>query len=548
MYTKPSTNRPLLRKDTELISPNLESSSKVDTEDKKNEGRQLFEEEHKENPKKKWSFFHRKAKGPRDIMLDGTVNPPNKVKNVIKNQKYNIITFVPIVLFNQFKFFFNLFFLLNALSQFVHALQTGYLITYVGPLALVLLLTMAKEAYDDYERYRRDKQANSAQYKRILRDGQEEMVPSSKLRVGDIIEVKASQRIPADLIILYTTEPTGSVFIKTDQLDGETDWKLRKPITFLQKQKVEIEEEYSYQDSEGCKITVNPPTEEIYKFEGVFTCGDYREALSLENTIWGSTVLATGKIQALVTYTGKEMRVVMNSRDPRSKVGRLDMEINRLSKLLFGVLAALSLGLVALAGFEGEWYVHFFRFIILLSYIIPISLRVNLDFAKLFYSYQINHDKDIEGCIARNRDIPEELGRIQFLLSDKTGTLTQNEMVFKKISLENGTVFTPEKKHEIVKYLKKNCEKYNGPLGDIEEKVKGLADQADKKKKRLFRREKDCLVRDLISALVLCHNVTPVDDNGSRVLQASSPDEIALVEMTRSSYEVERSRSKQNYY
>jgi len=117
MYTKPSTNRPLLRKDTELISPNLESSSKVDTEDKKNEGRQLFEEEHKEKPKKKWSFFRPKAKGPRDIMLDGTVNPPNKVKNVIKNQKYNIITFVPIVLFNQFKFFFNLFFLLNALSQ-----------------------------------------------------------------------------------------------------------------------------------------------------------------------------------------------------------------------------------------------------------------------------------------------------------------------------------------------------------------------------------------------------------------------------------------------
>ena len=276
---------------------------------------------------------------------------------------------------------------------------------------------------------------------------------------------------------------------------------------------------------------MNPPTEEIYQFEGVFSVPDenYKEALNLENTIWGSTVLATGKIQALVTYTGKEMRVVMNSREPRSKVGRLDMEINRLSKLLFVVLAALSLGLVALAGFEGAWYVHFFRFIILLSYIIPVSLRVNLDFAKLFYSYQINHDNDIEGCIARNRDIPEELGRIQFLLSDKTGTLTQNEMVFKKISLENGTVFTPEKKHEMMKYLKRNCEKFKGPLGDIEEKIK--AQDPSQKKKRIFRRDKESLVRDLVSALVLCHNVTPVDDNGSRVLQASSPDEIALVQM-----------------
>ena len=68
---------------------------------------------------------------------------------------------------------------------------------------------------------------------------------------------------------------------------------------------------------------------------------------------------------------------------------------------------------------------------------IPISLRVNLDFAKAIFSYRINHDKDIAGTIARNSSIPEELGRIDYLLSDKTGTLTKNEMIFKKLSLEN---------------------------------------------------------------------------------------------------------------
>ena len=68
-------------------------------------------------------------------------------------------------------------------------------------------------------------------------------------------------------------------------------------------------------------------------------------------------------------------------------------------------------------------------------------MRVNLEFAKLVYCVFINKDKDIEGTIARNSQIPEELGRIQFLLSDKTGTLTQNDMIFKKLSLENTVKF-----------------------------------------------------------------------------------------------------------
>lgn len=82
------------------------------------------------------------------------------------------------------------------------------------------------------------------------------------------------------------------------------------------------------------------------------------------------------------------------------------------------------------------------RILILLSSIIPISMRVNLDFAKLVYSAKINKDRDIEGTIARNSNIPEELGRVKYLLSDKTGTLTQNEMVFKRLSLEDEFKFT----------------------------------------------------------------------------------------------------------
>lgn len=89
-------------------------------------------------------------------------------------------------------------------------------------------------------------------------------------------------------------------------------------------------------------------------------------------------------------------------------------------------------------GLDSLWYRYLMRFVLLFSYIIPISLRVNLELAKLFYCWQIGRDSHIPGTVIRSSTIPEELGRISFLLSDKTGTLTKNEMHFKKIHL--GTV------------------------------------------------------------------------------------------------------------
>jgi phospholipid-translocating ATPase len=95
-------------------------------------------------------------------------------------------------------------------------------------------------------------------------------------------------------------------------------------------------------------------------------------------------------------------------------------------------------------GTPGESIVLTFKYLLLLSSIIPISMRVNLDFARLLYKFHIDHDSLMPGCLCRNSNIPEELGRISYVLSDKTGTLTQNEMIFRKLMLSADLNFESE--------------------------------------------------------------------------------------------------------
>jgi phospholipid-translocating ATPase len=102
----------------------------------------------------------------------------------------------------------------------------------------------------------------------------------------------------------------------------------------------------------------------------------------------------------------------------------LDNEVNRLSKLLFFLMIILAATIAILNGSRNDHGMFFMRCVLLLSSIIPISLRVNLDLSKLYYSYCINTDEEIAGTIARNSNIPEDLGRLSYLITDKTGTLT----------------------------------------------------------------------------------------------------------------------------
>ena len=239
---------------------------------------------------------------------------------------------------------------------------------------------MGKEAYDDYKRNLRDREANSQKYlilvppsphKRThfrssesttlfdvsdpeLQDSSHSQpdpgphtrsIPSSSLKVGDLVLLEKNDRVPADMVLLRTSDPSGTCFIRTDQLDGETDWKARVAVSVSQGLKGG-EREVMMLEGE---VYADAPIKDIHNFVGTVTThastsdseqgqGNFApnvEPLSAENMLWANTVLAAGSAVGFVVYTGSETRAVMNTSHPETKTGLLDLEINRLAKVRF---------------------------------------------------------------------------------------------------------------------------------------------------------------------------------------------------------------------
>lgn len=559
-------------------------------------------------------------------VLVGQRQPARFPPNVVSNAKYTPWSFLPRTLYNEFKFFLNMYFLLVALSQIIPPLRIGYLSTYILPLAFVLSISLGKEAWDDISRRRRDAEANSEPYtvvrfedvifdanglsrsgkKRKKQNGalnsipegeepngtvnqptitvEEISKPSRDLKVGDVLKLNKNQRVPADLVILRSvvsdhvvanpeddtpqppdpdstlietegesagastsnaksdSELTGEAFIRTDQLDGETDWKLRlaSPLT----------QTLTLHDFTRLRVTAGKPDKRVNDFVGnVELVSEDRGAaessdaatlsgpLSIDHTAWTNTILASSStVYGVVIYTGSQTRQALSTSPSRSKVGLLELEINSLTKILCIVTLLLSLILVLIGGLEKEnkkWYISVMRYLILFSTVVPISLRVNLDLAKTVYAWFIEHDKGIPETVVRTSTIPEDLGRIEYLLSDKTGTLTQNDMELKKVHV--GTVsYANEAMDEVSAYINHALTQED----DTKLVTPATPYVVPATSTTRTRREIGSRVRDLVFALALCHNVTPTveDIDGQPVAsyQASSPDEIAIVRWTES--------------
>ena len=608
-------------------------------------------------------LFHRgpsRSEDARSIVI-GQHPAPRFPPNAVSNAKYTAWSFLPRSLYNEFSFFFNMYFLLVALSQIMPSLRIGYLSTYIAPLAFVLAITLGKEALDDIARRRRDAEANKEQYTVLHLSDQEPTqreksrtkkghshsgnstsrkgvkysrldaikeeeetlsndhdgigkssiivtevnVRSRDLKVGDVVKLGKNQRVPADLVILksYSADtsatappaaatpirdsevsaPTnnapgiqgnpsqelqdppcssdtadsglspessesGEAFIRTDQLDGETDWKLRlaSPLTQL----------LDPREFTRLRIVAGKPDRRVNEFVGtleyfpaavhegsVSAVGGQAKTspLTIDNTAWANTVLASNAtVLAVVVYTGAQTRQALSTSPSRSKSGLLEYEINNLTKILCALTLMLSVVLVAVRGAEGrpgqKWYVAVLRFLVLFSTIVPISLRVNLDMGKTVYARFIERDRGIPDTVVRTSTIPEELGRIEYLLSDKTGTLTQNEMDLRKIHV--GTVsYAHEAMDEVRSYIKQMLSA--GSAADVFQGAALVTPSSSYQtgpggtSSTRGRREIGSRVRDLVIALALCHNVTPSSEEigGHQVTtyQASSPDEIAIV-------------------
>ena len=508
--------------------------------------------------------------------------------NKVENNKYNMLLFLPTVIYNQFKQFGNFFYLVMAISQFIPDIKVGFLFAYVSPLCVVVIVSLLKELIDDVNRRIQDLKTNSTKVttiqfiknkknKNSLKELKKIKKSYSNLKIGDIIELNKDEKVPADIIVLKTFNESedSNTFIRTDQLDGETDWKLRKAPGITQKlNEAQILELNGF-------INYEPPSKFIYNFEGFISIKNsegniIKEALGLENTMWESTILATQKIIGIVIYTGKETRARMNSSMPKIKLGIVDHELNMVTFYLFCIMLCVAIFLALLKGFYARMFFTFFKFIVLFCAIIPIALRVNLVISKTFFSVRINKDKSIPETIARNSTIPEELGRLSYIFSDKTGTLTKNEMIFKNIAMETDQ-FGQESFNDLKDILEDECKTNDAPLLDIYNKLKendeinnndiinednnnntsinnnkNLIDDSPlstdnlisnenikekkphshRKKHKKLRRSRNKIIKDTITSMLLCNNVTPIISNENPDIityQASSPDEIALV-------------------
>ncbi|XP_077216648.1 phospholipid-transporting ATPase 2-like isoform X2 [Tasmannia lanceolata] len=403
----------------------------------------------------------------RYVYIDDSDQQDLYCDNRISNRKYTILNFLPKNLWEQFSRFMNQYFLLIA------CLQLWSLITPVnpastwGPLIFIFAVSATKEAWDDYNRYLSDKQANEKEVW-VVKQGTKKQIQAQDIHVGNIVWLRENDEVPCDLVLIGTSEPQGICFIETAALDGETDLKTR----VIPSACMGIASELLHK-IKGV-IECSNPDKDIRRFDAnlrlfpPFIDNDLCP-LTINNTLLQSCYLRnTEWACGVAVYTGNETKLGMSRGIPEPKLTAVDAMIDKLigAIFLFQIVVVIVLGIAGnvwkdtearkqwyvMYPTEGPWYellVIPLRFELLCSIMIPISIKVSLDLVKSLYAKFIDWDEEMYDeetttpSHATNTAISEDLGQVEYILTDKTGTLTENRMIFRRCCI-NGIFYGNE--------------------------------------------------------------------------------------------------------
>ncbi|XP_004680378.1 PREDICTED: phospholipid-transporting ATPase IB-like [Condylura cristata] len=457
------------------------------------------------------------------------LNKPHRnifCKNVISTTKYSMWTFLPRFLYLQFSKAANAFFLFIAILQQIPDVSPTGRYTTLLPLMIILSISAIKEIIEDYKRHMADKLVNTKRTT-VLRQQTWKVIMWREVIVGDIVKTTNGHFLPADMVLISSSEPQATCYIETSNLDGETNLKIRQAL--LETAEMQTEKQLS---SLSGKIKCEGPNRHFNSFIGtLYLRGKSPIPIRPDQILLRGTRLRnTQWTLGVVVYSGFETKLMQNSVKSPLKRSKVEKVTNGQILVLFLLLLLMSL--VSFVGAilwnkkygEESWYIrkndskpHSFGFdilvfIILYNNLIPISLLVTLEMVKYTQALFINWDEDMHYkknnvyAMARTSNLNEELGQVKYLFSDKTGTLTRNIMTLKMCTIAGIVYGQPSS-------ILDSCG-FNDPA--LLENLKN-------------GHPTDEYIKEFLTMLCVCHTVIPERNGDNIIYQASSPDEAALV-------------------